>query len=78
VRERFYRGFCQPDVVLQSALTRFRTAKDSIYAAVRAVTPLSEGDRRGLLNYFDEFYAAIENRGIVQHDFVRGCRPVPQ
>jgi hypothetical protein len=78
VRERYYRGFCQPDSILQTVLQRFRTAKDSIYAAVRSVTQLPEGDRRGLLSYFDEFYNAIENRSVVQREFVRGCRSVPQ
>jgi hypothetical protein len=78
VRERYYRGFCQPDSLLQNVLHRFRAAKDSIYAAVRTVTQLPDGDRRGLLGYFDEFYDAIENRSIVQREFVRGCRSVPQ
>lgn len=78
VRERLYRGFCQPDTVLQSVLLRFRTAKDSIYAAVQGVTELPEGDRRGLVSYFKEFYDAIGNRSIVQRDFVRGCRSAPQ
>ena len=78
VRERYYRGYCQPDSLLQSALERFRAAKDSIYAHVRAVTELPDGDRRNLLSYFDEFYQAIENRGLVQREFVRGCRSVPQ
>jgi len=78
VRERYYRGYCQPDTILHSVLARFRAAKDSIYAAVRAVPDLPEGDMKGLLNYFDEFYDAIENRGLVQREFVRGCRSVPQ
>jgi hypothetical protein len=78
VRERYYRGFCQPDTVIQIVLGRFREAKDSIYAAVQAVTQLSEGDRKGLLDYFDDFYEAIEKRGIVERDFLRGCRPIPQ
>jgi hypothetical protein len=78
VRERYYRGYCQPDTILQSVLARFRAAKDSIYAAVRAVPDLPEGDMKGLLSYFAEFYDAIENRGFVQREFVRGCRSAPQ
>jgi hypothetical protein len=78
VRERYFRGFCQPEMVIQMALERFRAAKDSIYAAVESVTQLSESDRRGLINYFNGFYSAIENRGVVQRDFMRNCRPVPQ
>jgi len=78
VRERLYRGYCQPDTILNGAFARFRSAKDSVYAAVRAVPDLSERDVRGLLDYFDDFYRAIDNRSVVQRDFVRGCRTVPQ
>jgi len=78
VRERLYRGYCQPDSILNGAFARFRSAKDSVYAAVRDVPELSERDVRGLLDYFDDFYRAIDNRSVVQRDFVRGCRTVPQ
>ena len=78
VRERYYRGYCQPDSILTAVLARFRAAKDSIYAAVRAVPDLPEGDMKGLLGYFKDFYAAIDDRGLVQREFVRGCRRVEQ
>jgi len=78
VRQRVYRGFCQPDSVLTAALARFRVAKDSIYAAVRAVPDLPERDVRNVLNYFDEFYKVIDNPGAVNREFVRPCRRMPQ
>lgn len=78
VRERWYRGYCQPDTVLSRVLARFRTAKDSIYAAVRAVPDPSERDVRGLLDYFDDFYQAIDDRGTVRREFVGRCRRIPQ
>lgn len=78
VRERWYRGYCQPDTMLTSVLAQFRGAKDSIYAAVRSVPDLDPRDVRGLLDYFDDFYRAIENPGIVRREFVSGCRRLPQ
>jgi len=69
VREGLYRGYCQPDSILFKVFARFRAAEDSIYAAVRAVPDLSEKDVRGLLDYFDDFYRAIDNRAVVQRDF---------
>ena len=78
VRERLYRGYCQPDSILSGVFARFRSAKDSMYAAVRAVPDLSEKDVRGLLDYFDDFYRAIDNRSVVQRDFMRACRTLPQ
>jgi len=74
VRERWYRGFCQPDSVLLGAIARFRAAKDSIYTNVRAVPDLPEGDVRNMLQYFDDFYKVIDNRGALNREFVRNCR----
>jgi len=78
VRERLYRGYCQPDSVLQPVLARFRQAKDSMYAAVRAVPDLPVDDARRMLSYFDDFYHAIDDRGVVQTVFLRGCLRMPQ
>jgi hypothetical protein len=78
VRQRVYRGFCQPDSVLAGVLTRFRVAKDSIYAAVRAVPDLPERDVRNVLDYFDDFYQVINNPGAVNREFVRACRRMPR
>src|SRR5881296_3546583 len=74
VRERWYRGYCQPDSVLLGAIARFRAAKDSIYTNVRAVPDLPEGDVRNMLQYFDDFYKVIDNRGALNREFVRNCR----
>ncbi len=60
--------------MLQGALARFRAAKDSIYANVRAVPDLPEGDVRNVLEYFDDFFKVIENPGAVHREFVRNCR----
>jgi hypothetical protein len=78
VRERLYRGYCQPDSILTGALARFRSAKDSIYAAVRAVPDLDDRDKRSMLSYFDEFFRTIENRTLIEREFVHRCRVVEQ
>ena len=77
VRQRFYRGFCKPDSLVMAAVTRFQTAKDSMYANVGAVPDLPEGDVRNVLGYFDEFYDVLKNRGAVNREFVRNCRQLP-
>jgi len=77
VRQRVYRGFCQPDSLLARVLARFRAAKDSMYAAVRAVPDLPERDVRNVLEYFDEFFKVIDNPGAVNREFVRPCRRMP-
>jgi hypothetical protein len=74
VRERLYRGFCQPDSVLLPVLAKFRAAKDSIYALYRSVPDLSERNVKQALDYFDAFYRIINDPRAVQREFVRGCR----
>lgn len=78
VRERVYRGYCQPDSVLARALARFRVAKDSMYAAVRAVDGLDPRDAKSILDYFDDFFTIIDNRGAADREFVRRCRVLEQ
>ena len=78
VRERLYRGYCQPDSILGRALARFRGAKDSIYATVRGVTQLDERDRHAMLSYFDDFFRTVENRTLIDREFVRRCRVLEQ
>jgi hypothetical protein len=74
VRERLYRGYCQPDSVLLPVLARFRAAKDSIYALYRSIPDLSERNVKQALDYFDAFYRTINDPGAVRREFVRGCR----
>jgi len=50
------------DSLLARVLARFRAAKDSMYAAVRAVPDLPERDVRNVLEYFDEFFKVIDIR----------------
>ncbi|MFN2572073.1 MAG: hypothetical protein ABR537_10760 [Gemmatimonadales bacterium] len=78
VRERWYRGFCQPDTLVARVLERFRAAKDSIYSAVRAVPDLKDRDARDMLQYFDDFYDVIANPASAQRLFARTCRRLPQ
>lgn len=78
VYERYYRGYCQPDSVVDGALARFRLAKDSMYAAVRAVPGLPARDAKSVLDYFDGFFRDIDTRGAVRRALVQGCRPLPQ
>jgi hypothetical protein len=75
VRERLYRGFCQPEPLLQSVVARFRAAKDSIYSLVRSAPGLEPREVRQTLDYFDGFYRTLSDEGEVRRVFMRGCRP---
>jgi len=77
VRERVYRGYCQPESLVTSVLARFRTAKDSIYAVVRAVPDLDQHEKKGMLDYFDEFFRIADNPRATRREFMEACRRRP-
>ena len=62
VRERVYRGYCQPAEVLEPALARFETLRDTITAIYRSIPGLEPRSVEQTLRYFDEFYRAIADR----------------
>ena len=77
VRDRVYRGFCQPESLVTATLARFRAAKDSMYAVVRAVPDLEPREKKEMLDYFDQFYRIADDPRAVRREFMQGCRPRP-
>lgn len=77
VRERLYRGFCQPDSVVVPVLARFRATRDSVYARLRAVPGLDPRELKDLVEYFDQFYRTLDDPRATRREFVVGCRRVP-
>jgi hypothetical protein len=63
VRQRVYRGYCQPDEVFEPVLARFEALRDSITAVYRAVPDLEPRALERTLEYYDEFYRIIADRG---------------
>ena len=56
VRDRQYRGLCQPADKLAPVLARFVALRDSIAAVYRAVPGLEPREVAQALRYFDDFY----------------------
>lgn len=62
VRERQYRGLCQPADKLDPVLARFEALRDSIAAVYRAVPGLEPRVVERALRYYDEFYREAADR----------------
>jgi hypothetical protein len=77
VRDRVYRGFCQPESLVTATLARLRAAKDSIYAVVRAVPDLEPREKKEMLDYFDQFYRIADDPRSVKREFMQSCRARP-
>jgi len=62
VRERQYRGLCQPADKLEPVLARFEALRDSIAAVYRAVPGLEPREVAQALRYYDDFYREAADR----------------
>ncbi|MDX1907627.1 MAG: hypothetical protein SF053_11380 [Bacteroidia bacterium] len=74
VRDRVYRGFCQPAEVTSWAFERFIRRKAAIYALYQNFPSLSEESLRRTLTYLDEFYAIIEDPKKRERVLLSTCR----
>ncbi len=74
VRERIYRGLCQPLESLEPALARFEALRDSIAAVYRGVPGLDPRIVERTLRYYGEFYREIADRPrFVRYVVERDC-----
>ena len=74
VRQRLYRGFCQPEEVVQDNLERFRGEHDAILALFRDQPGLSKEKFRSASAYIDDFYQTIDGPEKVRRKFLDRCR----
>lgn len=75
VRQRIFRGGCRTPAELAPLFTRFNTYKDSIYALYRGQPGLEPKRIEQALDYYDDFYKTINDRGGVKREFTQMCRP---
>lgn len=75
VRQRLYRGYCTDPAAMQTVLELFRAKKEAIYALYRDDIGklLPERTVRETLEYFDEFYRVINDRGMVRSVIDDAC-----
>lgn len=74
VRERLYRGLCQPQEVLEATLQRFNIHEAAIIDVFAQQDGLTDDSRRKAIEYLEDFYEIINDPGLVNREFVRRCR----
>lgn len=74
VRQRIFRGFCVPDVVMENSLTKFREAREAISEIVSDTTHVSSRVANRSLNYVDEFYQIIDDPRKLESEITEECR----
>lgn len=73
VRQRLYKGLCKNNDLLPGTLQQFLDNKDAIYGVVDDLAMLSDGSRRYVTHYLDEFYDHISQPKTVDTRFIGKC-----
>jgi hypothetical protein len=73
VRERVWRGPCYPGEVLEKAIQRISSAKDTIYARYRGQEGLDPKLLKESLEYYDEFFKMTADRRSWEREFRGNC-----
>lgn len=74
VRTRLYRGFAEPQVIVNEVVDVFKKQKDSIYSVINNFNLLSIKSRKELTDYLDDFFKLINNPTRVKYTFIENAR----
>jgi hypothetical protein len=74
VKERVYRGFPRTMEELNETIAIFNQQKDKIFATVNGLEPLSAKNKKGMIDYLEDFYKIINNPREVKSIFIDNAR----
>lgn len=77
VRDRVYRGFCLPGVDHAAQRRLVQDLRDDVEALYREAPFLDEDQRRKSLDYYDEFYAVMDDFRRYSRVILNECTPLP-
>lgn len=76
VTDRVYRGFKKRPEIVYHSIKKFNNKKKEIYHLFNNFELLSKKERKHVIKYLDEFYRIINNKRLVQIEFVDKARIV--
>jgi hypothetical protein len=74
VRERVYRGFPRNEAELNEVIDIFKKQKENIYSTINNFNLLTQGTKKEMTEYLDEFYKIINDQGEVKSVFIYNAR----
>jgi hypothetical protein len=74
VRQRLYRGKCQSPEELTETIAHFVARREAIEALWRSAPGLNDRSRQSTIDYFNEFYRVVGNRGQLNREMRTYCR----
>ncbi len=78
VTKRYFRGFCQPEDVVQANLKLFNNRKNEIYALIENQAELSASAKKKSARYLDGFYEVINDSDQLNSKILDKCRNYTQ
>ena len=77
VGQRVYRGYCGHNGHVDGSISRFKTARDTVYALVGERQELEPATRDTIIQYVNEFYAVIDDPEAVENELTGACTDDP-
>lgn len=74
VRDRLYRGFCTPEDKWEEVFALFRSKRAAITALYENESALTATTRKRTLDYFDEFFAVLDDPELARRRIIQQCR----
>jgi hypothetical protein len=74
VRTRYYRGLCQPPEIMDAAVAHVLSKKNEIIDLFRNQPELSRLSRNSNIRYLMEFFAILEDEGMLKEQILDRCR----
>ncbi len=76
VRERYFRGICEPLEEFKESLQEFYDIKDAVYQTILEFEYIEEKTRNDLIRYIDQFYSIIESDRRIRSDMLSTCKKI--
>lgn len=74
VRDRLYRGFPRTIEELQEVVALFKAKKSAMDSLIMNFEPLSEDNKKEMIQYLEDFYSIIENEKNIKRIFIQNAR----
>lgn len=74
VKDRLYRGYCQPDISYEPVIDTFNGKREEILSLLEEFDPLISGRRKYARRFVKQYYRIINNSKSVRRNISQQCR----
>jgi hypothetical protein len=74
VGQRVYHGYCVNNKYVEDSISKFASARETIYALAAGQEELEPSVRGSIARYIDEFYGIVDDPRKVEQEIINNCR----